>query len=577
MTEEIYDPTSEYVNVFKESFSEECKKTFDKIAKESNVDVVSNRKLCKEIYKAKKELENISSKITRWWTAAFVCCFMIAIALFVIYTSSVLRSSINVGAVIIIAPLVIVLIIVSVYEHVKKLKGDRALLESEIAGMEKEAWQQMQPLNQLFDDDIFIRMMAKTIPQIELDPYFTTQRLEDFKKVYGIESDFNSDGSVVYLQSGAINGNPFVIYRIKDMYWGSKKYVGTKTIHWKEREKGPDGKYRTVERSETLYASVESRYPVYFEDTRLIYGNIAAPDLVFNRKQSGFIDKLGTRSFKRKIKALCKKTRKLQDKDFAIVGDESFEAAFDTTDRNNNQQFALLFTPMAQESMMNLLKNSTDGYGDDFDFQKDKMKNTITSNHMQSIDLDVIPKQYQNFDYDKIKEDFYNVNTGYFRAVYFNIAPLLCVPMYRQIRSQKDIHKSKKEKEESCHWEHEALANYLGDYYFKAASCDTQCILKTTQYSGRNGRSTIMVSAYGYTKVPQVTKISVYGGDGRYHDVPVHWDDYQLVVGHGDVDIKEVDYEDKFDTQKKRMKYRNDMLDENGMSVFRRHIMSKVE
>ena len=86
-----------------------------------------------------------------------------------------------------------------------------------------------------------------------------------------------------------------------------------------------------------------------------------------------------------------------------------------------------------------------------------------------------------------------------------------------------------------------------------------------------------MVSAYGYTKVPQVTKISVYGGDGRYHDVPVHWDDYQLVVGHGDVDTKEVDYEDKFDTQKKRMKYKNEMLSENGMSVFRRHIMSEVQ
>ena len=57
----------------------------------------------------------------------------------------------------------------------------------------------------------------------------------------------------------------------------------------------------------------------------------------------------------------------------------------------------------------------------------------------------------------------------------------------------------------------------------------------------------------------------------------LYWDDYQFVVGHGDIDIKEVDYEDKFDTQKKRMKYRNDMLDENGMSVFRRHIMSKVE
>jgi hypothetical protein len=47
-----------------------------------------------------------------------------------------------------------------------------------------------------------------------------------------------------------------------------------------------------------------------------------------------------------------------------------------------------------------------------------------------------------------------------------------------------------------------------------------------------------MVSAYGYTKVPKVTKISVYGGDGKSHDVPVYWDDYQFVVGHGDIDIK---------------------------------------
>ena len=117
--------------------------------------------------------------------------------------------------------------------------------------------------------------------------------------------------------------------------------------------------------------------------------------------------------------SLRKKSRDLSNDDFAMMTNEEFEVAFDTSNRNNKQQYALLFTPLAQESMMNLLKDDKVGFGDDFDFGKQRMINVIFSNHMQSLNLDMNPQQYKGFDYDKAETDFYAINSRYFRAIYF--------------------------------------------------------------------------------------------------------------------------------------------------------------
>ena len=108
-----------------------------------------------------------------------------------------------------------------------------------------------------------------------------------------------------------------------------------------------------------------------------------------------------------------------------------------------------------------MLKDNEVGFGDDFDFDKHKMINTIISNHMQELNLDMNPEQYRHFDYDKAKEDFYIINAQYFRAIYFSLAPLLCVPMYQQIRPQHDIYGHGMQRH-SAFWEHEALANFWG-------------------------------------------------------------------------------------------------------------------
>lgn len=195
---------------------------------------------------------------------------------------------------------------------------------------------------------------------------------------------------------------------------------------------------------------------------------------------------------------------------------------------------------------------------------------------MQELNLDMNPDQYRHFDYDKAKEDFYTINARYFRAIYFSLAPLLCVPMYQQIRPQHDIYGHDMQRH-SAFWEHEALANFWGQNHFKHPSCVTDCILKTEQRKGREDNSTIAVYAHGYCTIQRLTYISKWGGDGKSHSVPVYWDEYLPVTGTGLIHMREDnDFKDSSITQRQRLNHINNILDEANLDLYRRHIASKV-
>lgn len=89
---------------------------------------------------------------------------------------------------------------------------------------------------------------------------------------------------------------------------------------------------------------------------------------------------------------------------------------------------------------MKLLEDNKVGFGDDFSFYKYRMINTIIPDHIQQLRLDMNPVHYIHFDYDRAEKEFYNRNEQYFRAIYFSIAPLLCVSMYQQIRPREAIY-----------------------------------------------------------------------------------------------------------------------------------------
>lgn len=576
MQKDIYDPLKEYVNVYRDKFKEVAEKTFAELAAEAQVDVGKNRETCRRIYSEENSLSKVMTSI-RWqkvWRVLLWLCVAVGFIVgFTMYDVLDYVDLLIVGFVIFGA---LGLLFTDINPKIKEMKSERDKLTAKVDRLKKEAWQQMAPLNNLYDWDVLTRMMTKTVPRLEFDPYFTTQRLADLKATYGWSDSFNAGRSVVYSHSGLINGNPFVICRTRKMEMGNKTYYGEKTIHWTTEETDSDGKTRTVHHSETLVASVTAPYPEYFEKTRLIYGNTAAPDLIFYRKQSGLADSEGSLKFKMKRHSLRKKSRDLSNADFAMMTNEEFEVAFDTSNRNNNQQYALLFTPLAQESMMNLLKDDKVGFGDDFDFSKQRMINVIFSNHMQSLNLDMNPQQYKGFDYDKAEADFYAINSRYFRAIYFCFAPLLCVPMYQQIRPQEDIY-GRNMQQHSSFWEHEALANFWGQGRFKHPSCVTNCILKTEQLQTIGDNSTIKVNAYGYRTEQHLEYVSKWGGDGHLHHVPVYWDEYLPVTGSGMIYLKEDNnFKDDSLTQRQRLGHIHSVLTENNLNIYRRHIASRV-
>ena len=576
MQKDIYDPLREYVNVYRDKFKEVAEKTFAELAAEAQVDVGKNRETCRRIYSEENSLSKVMTSI-RWqkvWRVLLWLCVAVGFIVgFTMYDVLHYVDLLIVGFVIFGA---LGLLFTDINPKIKEMKSERDKLTAKVDKLKKEAWQQMAPLNNLYDWDVLTRMMTKTVPRLEFDPYFTTQRLADLKATYGWSDSFNAGRSVVYSHSGLINGNPFVICRTRKMEMGTKTYYGEKTIHWTTEETDSDGKTRTVHHSETLVASVTAPYPEYFEKTRLIYGNTAAPDLIFYRKQSGLADSEGSLKFKMKRHSLRKKSRDLSNADFAMMTNEEFEVAFDTSNRNNNQQYALLFTPLAQESMMNLLKDDKVGFGDDLDFGKQRMINVIFSNHMQSLNLDMNPQQYKGFDYDKAEADFYAINSRYFRAIYFCFAPLLCVPMYQQIRPQEDIY-GRNMQQHSSFWEHEALANFWGQGRFKHPSCVTNCILKTEQLQTIGDNSTIKVNAYGYRTEQHLEYVSKWGGDGNLHHVPVYWDEYLPVTGSGMIYLKEDNnFKDDSVTQRQRLGHIRSVLTENNLNIYRRHIASRV-
>lgn len=574
MVQDIYEPLNEYVRTYKDRFRQVAERTFAQLATEAGVDVEANHITCGKIYDSESELDGIKSSISGWTLLCVVLWIAVAAGIASVFLIEGITTEAIIGVCVAVL-CIFIFLLAKVHPKIKQLKEKSACLKGEISKLKEEAWAQMKSLNDLYDWDILARMMSETVPRLEFDPYFTVQRLEDLKATYGWDDSFNEGRSVIYSHSGLINGNPFVLCRTRKMEMGSKTYHGYKTIHWTTQEVGSDGKMRTVSHSQTLHATYTAPYPEYYEKTRLIYANTAAPDLTFYRKQSDLAGREKSLAFKMKERKLRRKSRNLTDNDYAMLTNEVFEVAFDTSNRNNNQQYAMLFTPVAQESMLDLLRDEQVGYGDDFDFIKNRMINTVIPDHLQSLDLELNPQVYTHFDFDKAKENFTVKNSCYFRAIYFSFAPLLCVPMYQQIRPQHDIYGHDMMRS-SAFWEHEALANFWGQDRFRHPDCVTDCILKTVQSKGKDA-SSVTVYAYGYRAEPRLTYVGMYGGDGRYHRVPVEWYEYLPVTGTGTIRMKEDDHkEDSSVSHKQRLDRISQVLNASGMNVYRRHIASKV-
>lgn len=526
MIDDIHEPLEQYATDLKTAHANNVSDFFEDLVRQSGVDENANVQTVQELRKLEQQVEGASSA-NRWWRVlrGLVVALALSALVYVLVAYSwpwmILPTAIS-------APVIYLLSRVIRDSHAR-----RNALEQARDAKRAEAWGQMAPLNRLFDWDIAAKLVQKTLPCIAFDPYFANGRMEELRENFGLSVELADDRSVVFSHSGVLNGNPFILARMLTHWMGRKTYKGSLEIKWTTPVRGSDGEWRTETHYETLYASVEKPFPEYGNQTFVVYGNEAAPDLQFSRSPSE-LSKLGDGFFDRRrtnraIKKLEKKSRDIGGgSTFAVMSNREFDAVFGATDRNDEVQFRLLFTPLAQQEMLKLLKDRHVGYGDDFSFTKNDMINFVESVHMRQADIGGEPEKFCFYELAQTRAVFNRYHNDFFHSFYFGIAPLLAIPLYQQHRSHADIYKDTYASR-SCFWEHEAIANFHGEEKFKHPECVTRSILKTASRVEGDGSQRVRVTATGYSCVERVDYVAVRGGDGRSHEVPVHWNDYSQV------------------------------------------------
>lgn len=549
--ERMYDLIGSYKNYYKDLHVKNTTEYFDSLVNLSKIDIEQNRKINNKIREINSRI-NVLNRRIRIKTAMNI--------LLILLTAAALLTVINRISVMVQAGLellhilialagaafggLFIFYIVRLNSRAKVLKEERDKLDKEVRDLTSEAWKQMQPLNELFTPKMSPELFRKTMPFISFDKLFDRKRLDFLVSNFGLSEKRDDNRSALFVQSGDINGNPFFICTDLVHELGTKTYTGSITIRWTTTHRS-NGKTVTRHHTQVLTASVEKPCPYYREETYLAYGNEAAPDLIFSRRDSdaeNMNQKQIDKHVSKKIKKLQKRARKSVStgSGFTVLGNSEFEVLFGAANRNNEVQSRLLFTPLAQKQLLQIMKEKEIGFGDDFAFIKNKMLNFIYPQHLRHFRLNVTPDYFHGFDFDAVKNKFIQYNNEYFRHLYFTFAPVLAIPLYHQQKPRDFIYK---DKYDSCasFYEHEYVANNMKAEALAHPMSATPSILKTFVISSDGKSDTVRVTAFGYRTKERVDYVQKLGGDGKIHTIPVHWTEYIPVFKNTDIVINVID------------------------------------
>lgn len=530
----IYNPLEEFQSKFQATHAQNATAFFDTLVARSGVDIEQNRKTVAQYNTYRENLKKLKRK--RNWRLFFRVVLCITI-------------------------LLIPLVIWKLNPIIKALREEIAAADKKADELLAEAGRQMQPLNALFTDRDALKIIETTVPMLTFDPCFSVRQEADMRINYDYCETDDSEQSTLDVLAGRYNDNPFVFENKLVHTMGTETYHGYKTIHWTETYRDANGKMQTQHRSETLHATVTKPKPFYHTQVVLNYCAQGGPDLCFSRdathlheKSEKQIDRLVKRGEKKLQRKSDKAVR--QNDDFTSMSNSEFEVLFDALDRTDEVQFRTLFTPLAQTNMVDLILSKV-GYGDDFHFIKRKRTNHILSTHSQGRVINLLPHNYVSYAYDIIRENFLEKNAAFFKAVYFDFAPLWAIPLYQE----RPVHSLKPIPDYTQLYslkECEALANAVDYRYVVHPATKTQAILKSS-YVGTNGTvDETCISAYSYDIEKRVDFVSVYGGDGHFHNVPVEWDDYLPLEAHNNFGI----------TTKKDAANRTVIASRSGLCIF---------
>lgn len=555
--DKIFEPLKEYESL-REKHSENVKNYFQNLVNESQIDVEKNRETIKKINKEKVKLE-IAKKDVQKYTGLSVFLIVlisfgvlgIIIGSFAAYRlakyadsgyefNNILTCALGfVLGIIFIITFSCVLALVTVpkrNEAVNRKNKQKDVIQE----LTDEANEQMQPLNSLFVHGIKERLVSSSMPLLQLDRYFENKRIEQLKEQFGFSGKENNESSFLYLLSGEIQGNPFVLAKDLNHKMGTKTYHGTLTIYWTETVKTSNG-VSTVSRQQTLSASVNKPCPYYNYDSYMILGSEVEPKLSFEREPHNF--HLMTNKEKEKyIKSTTKELKKFAEKEigksnFTLLANEDFESVWYAKNRNEEKSYRVLFTPLAQKNLMELLSDNGVGYGDDFTFKKEKKLNLIIPEHLSKFNIDFKDEWvYKSHDFEVISKNFFLYNMSFFKHLFFTFAPIFSIPIYQQTKTHEYIYKDVYNSPRLNRWEYENIVNEL-PHLFTHSLSKTKNIIKTQFVKKTDKGDLVNINSWGYKTIDRVDYIPVYGGDGSMHNVPVNWVEYIKVEQDSLVEI----------------------------------------
>ena len=531
--DDILEPRKKYFRELEKLHLDNTTEYFENLVKEAGVDAEANKRTCQKIYGLESEIKTLKQKEMAGKGRMMLFIIVFVVFLFAGLIMTMIGSISEPKKVILIVfGLIIVatdigLFIFAIIRRRKSSKTIAKLIQEKSAELEKlkeEAYGQMAALNNLYEWNIYNILLKKTTPLIEMDRIFDMNKYNQLVEHFNWNDENDIHKSTVLAQSGSIIGNPFIIAREVHQDMIGHTYTGSIEISWTERVSNGKGGYSYRTRHQTLTASITKPKPNYTYNTRLIFGSEAAPDLSFTRDpmKHGYSES----DLKKHFKAMEKTVNDYAKKhpNFTPLGNDEFEDFFGGLDRDHEVQYRLLFTPLAQRSMIDILTHA-DPYGDDFSFYKTKMINVIRSYHSQEADYDGYPSVFYHFDLEKARENFINRNVNYFKGVFFDLAPLMAIPLYQQYPTNDYIFKRNLQADYSRHLS-EMEANRFDIEYFKPEESITPLILKSQFVSKKGGAHSVSMHAYGFKGIEHVEYVSRTGGDGHIHEVPVRWIEY---------------------------------------------------
>lgn len=573
--EQLLEPQQIYPNLRK-AVESNANEYFDNLIKKANTDVQKNNQLCDNFYAKQNEIKEAEKQtgsikgLKIFLIVLLILCYVVGFLVFCLsFGNPINASALICGILLIVLGIVLTVLVATKVKNVQKARENRLKkLKEEAEAIRQSILPTIASLNNLMDWGMPQEVIRKSAPLIQLDSNLDVKKYDYMVEKYGLIHDLDHHESVFMLQSGSINGNPFFLERNFVQTDGYKTYVGTKTISWTTTSVDSKGNTQYHHHTQTLTATVTKPCPYYDFVTYLVYCNDAAPNLTFSRVPTVPKD-ADDKDLKKILKDSDKKMTKLAEQatmddnpntNFTKMNNTEFESLFHAWDRSNEVEFRLLFTPLAQKNMVQLLKNK-EPYGDDFSFQKIHRINFIESAHDQSLDFEGDPRGFQGFDTRLMKEHFVQYTLNFFQSIFYDLAPLLSIPLYQQTKPVEYIYKDVYSSNVS-YYEQEVIANAFDQNCFKPDGAITPSILKTHFDGKENSQDDVTVQAYAFRGIKHVDYVPVTGGDGYIHDVAVPWVEYIPIEKTSHIKVSNCDmslpqYRDKYGNQNFTTVFRN--------------------